>query len=320
MTNLNGIGLIGSLPKVRGRYIPNRRLSDISWLRVGGPAEVLFQPCDFSDLSEFLEKVSSDIQISVLGVCSNVIIRDGGIPGVVVRLGKGFSSIRITNDVIDVGAAVLDSRLAIEASRVGLDLSFLRTIPGTIGGAIKMNAGCYGQYISDLVVSAKIVLRNGRKIKVDSKDLNFGYRRCKLPDQSIIVGVTLKAPKVEPEIIKSKMEEFLAKRKKTQPVGEKTCGSTFRNPSGFSSNGRAGEDHSKKAWKLIDDAGLKGFAIGGAKVSELHSNFLVNTGAASSEDFELLGKLIQKRVAETSNLKLEWEIERLGIKAYHKKS
>ena len=141
-----------------------------------------------------------------------------------------------------------------------------------------------------------------------------------MPDQSIIVGVTLKAPKVEPEIIKSKMEEFLAKRKKTQPVGEKTCGSTFRNPSGFSSNGRAGEDHSKKAWKLIDDAGLKGFSIGGAKVSELHSNFLVNTGAASSEDFELLGKLIQKRVAETSNLKLEWEIERLGIKAYHKNS
>jgi UDP-N-acetylmuramate dehydrogenase len=302
-----------TLPTVRGALTPNRPMADISWLRTGGAAEWLFQPADLADLEHFLVNTDPRTNILPVGVCSNIIIRDGGIRGIVIRLGRGFSGIEVLEgNRIRAGAAALDAHVARKAREAGIDLAFLRTIPGTIGGAVKMNAGCYGVYAADICESIDIVTRSGRFETLPGKEAGFAYRSSNLPEGAIVVGATLKGPPGDPAKIAEKMELALEKRAATQPVKDRSCGSTFRNPAGFSSTGKADDVHDLKAWKLIEDAGMKGAILGGAQMSPMHANFLINTGTATSADLENLGELVRKKVYETSGITLEWEILREG--------
>ena len=243
---------------------------------------------------------------------SNLIIRDGGIRGAVIRLGSGFKNISFENNKIVVGASALDAHVASKAADNGLDLTFLRTIPGSIGGAIKMNAGCYGSYVEDFFVSAKVINRSGELFELSSKDMKFSYRQCNLPQDCIILEATFEANYGNPEALHLKMKNQLVKRDETQPTKERTAGSTFRNPSGFSSTGEIDDLDDFKAWKLIDDAGMRGATCGGAKISEKHSNFLINTGTATANDLESLGEQVRKSVFQKSKVKLEWEVIRIG--------
>ncbi len=306
------MSLLDRLPEVRGRLTPARPMADLSWLRTGGPAEVLFQPADLADLQGFLCATPPDIPVFPVGVCSNLIIRDGGIDGVVIRLGRGFNGVEIEGNTVTCGAAALDAHVAKRAADAGIDLAFLRTIPGAIGGAVKMNAGCYGSYTADVFVSARGVSRDGTLIELGHEDMGFAYRSSTIPKGMVLTEVTLRGPKASPETIHTKMEEALAKREATQPVKDRSCGSTFRNPAGFSSTGQADDVHDLKAWKLIDDAGMRGATVGDAQMSPKHSNFLVNRGDATATDLETLGELVRKRVFETSGITLEWEIMRVG--------
>ncbi|MHA3914504.1 UDP-N-acetylmuramate dehydrogenase [Halovulum sp. GXIMD14793] len=300
------------LPQVRGTLTPNRPLAALSWLRVGGPAEVLFQPADLDDLQVFLRDLPADIPIFPIGVCSNLIIRDGGIPGVVIRLGRGFNGIEIEGIRVRAGAAALDAHVARKAAQAGIDLAFFRTIPGAIGGALKMNAGCYGIYTADVVIEATAVTRQGELITLGPEDMQFAYRSTNLAEGVVLVEAVFEGAAGDPDAIEQKMADALEKREATQPVKDRSCGSTFRNPAGFSSTGREDDVHDLKAWKLIDDAGLRGFRHGGAQMSEKHSNFLINTGDATATDLEELGEIVRKRVLETSGIPLEWEIMRVG--------
>lgn len=301
------------LPDVRGTLTPDRSMADLSWLRVGGPAEYLFQPADLADLQSFLSELPADVPVFPVGVGSNLIIRDGGLRGVVIRLGRGFNGIEILDgNRVRAGAAALDAHVARKAAQAGIDLAFLRTIPGAIGGAVKMNAGCYGTYTADVFVEAQAVTRDGRLITLKPADMHFAYRSTGLPDGLIITSVILQGPPDAPDAIEAKMADALAKREATQPVRERSCGSTFRNPAGFSSTGRADDVHDLKAWKLIDDAGMRGATLGGAQMSEKHSNFLINTGGATAADLEKLGELVRKRVFQHSGIELVWEIMRVG--------
>lgn len=305
--------LLENLPDVAGTYTFERPLADLSWLKVGGPAEVLFQPADVGDLRNFLKGLDVDIAVMPIGVCSNLIIRDGGIDGVVVRLGRGFNTIEIIDEThARVGAAALDSHVARKAAAAGIDLAFLRTIPGAIGGAVKMNAGCYGTYTADAFVKAEAVTRAGEVITLSKADMGFAYRSCDLPEGLIITSVVLKGTPDDPDIINVKMADALEKRAATQPVKDRSCGSTFRNPAGFSSTGQADDVHDLKAWKVIDDAGMRGASIGRAQMSPMHSNFLINNGGASAADLENLGELVRKKVFNNSGITLEWEIMRVG--------
>ena len=296
----------------RGSVIKNKDLSQITWLRVGGPADLFFMPVDVQDLIDFLKKLPDDIDIFPIGVGSNLIIRDGGIRGVVIRLGSGFKNISFKNNRIIAGASALDSHVASRAADKGLDLTFLRTIPGSIGGAIRMNAGCYGSYVADFFTSAKLINRSGKIFELSSKDIKFSYRQCDLPQDCIILEATFDANIGDPEALHLKMQNQLAKRDETQPTKERTAGSTFRNPSGFSSTGETDDLHDLQAWKLIDDAGMRGATFGGAKISEKHSNFLINTGNATADDLECLGEKVRKSVFQKSKIKLEWEVIRIG--------
>ncbi|GAA5067250.1 UDP-N-acetylmuramate dehydrogenase [Roseibacterium beibuensis] len=300
------------MPDVRGRLTRNRDLSSLTWLRVGGPADWFFQPADEADLSDFLAALDPEMPVFPMGVGSNLIVRDGGIEGVVIRLGRGFNGVEIEGDLVHAGAAALDAQVAKRAAEGGRDLTFLRTIPGSIGGALRMNAGCYGSYVADHFVSARAVLRDGTIVSLGSDDVSFAYRNTDLPDGAVITQVSLRAEAGDPEALLGRMDEQLAKRDATQPTKDRTAGSTFRNPAGFSSTGRADDSHELKAWKVIDDAGMRGATLGGAQMSELHSNFLINAGGASAADLEGLGELVRKRVFETSGLTLEWEIKRVG--------
>ncbi len=300
-------------PDVRGTLTPDRPMADLSWLRVGGPAEYLFQPADLADLQSFLSGLPSEVPVFPIGVCSNLIIRDGGLRGVVIRLGRGFNGIDILDgNRVRAGAAALDAHVARKAAQAGIDLAFLRTIPGAIGGAVKMNAGCYGTYTADVFVEAEAVTRDGRLVTLKPEDMHFAYRSTDLPDGLVITSVILQGPSGAPEAIEAKMADALAKREATQPVKERSCGSTFRNPAGFSSTGRDDDVHDLKAWKLIDDAGMRGAPLGGAQMSEKHSNFLINTGGATAADLENLGELVRKRVFQHSGIELVWEIMRVG--------
>lgn len=302
-----------NLPEVRGTLTPNRPLADLSWLRVGGPAEVLFQPADVQDLQEFLAALDPAIPVFPIGVCSNLIIRDGGIKGIVIRLGRGFNAIEILDDChVRAGTAALDAHVARKAAAAGIDLAFLRTIPGAIGGAARMNAGCYGSYMADVFVSAEGVLRDGTSVTLTPKEMSFDYRSTDLPDGIILTSVLMKGPKAVPDQIEAKMQDALDKREKTQPTKDRSCGSTFRNPAGYSSTGRADDVHDLKAWKVIDDAGMRGARIGGAQMSEMHSNFLINTGEATARDLENLGEEVIKKVFQNSGIQLKWEIMRVG--------
>ena len=301
------------IPKVRGTIVTNRLMSDLSWLKVGGKVDYLFQPADLVDLSDFLKNISKKIPIFMIGVCSNLIVRDGGIRGVVIKLGRGFNGIELLeNNRISVGAAALDAHVAKKAAIEGIDLTFLRTIPGTIGGAVKMNAGCYGKYISDVFESANVITREGKQLILTKKDMHFDYRSSVIPKGSIITNVILKSNQAPSEDLMNKMQSALSKRSESQPVNELSCGSTFRNPSGFSSTGQIDDVHDLKAWKVIDNAGMRGATIGGAKMSDKHSNFMINIGDATAADLENLGEEVIKKVYADSGIKLEWEIMRVG--------
>ncbi|OUS38702.1 UDP-N-acetylenolpyruvoylglucosamine reductase [Rhodobacterales bacterium 56_14_T64] len=297
---------------IRGRLTPNRVLSELTWLRVGGAADYLFQPADIDDLALFLSQLDPGVSVFPMGVGSNLIVRDGGLRAVVIRLGRGFNGIEIEGTIVTAGAAALDAHVARKAADAGLDLTFLRTIPGSIGGAVRMNAGCYGSYVADVFVSATIVTRAGDIREISAEELGFQYRQTELPEGAVLVSAKMRAGAAEPDMLHARMQAQLETRDKTQPTKDRSAGSTFRNPAGFSSTGRADDVHDLKAWKVIDDAGMRGAMRGGAQMSEKHSNFLINTGGATAADLEGLGEEVRKKVYASSGITLEWEIMRIG--------
>ncbi|MBO9411291.1 MULTISPECIES: UDP-N-acetylmuramate dehydrogenase [unclassified Ruegeria] len=301
-----------SLPEPRGKLTQNRALNDLTWLRVGGPADYLFQPADIDDLKAFLHDLPEDFDVFPMGVGSNLIVRDGGLRAVVIRLGRGFNGIEVAGNTVTAGAAALDAHVARKAADSGVDLTFLRTIPGSVGGAVRMNAGCYGSYTADVLRKATIVTRHGEVVDLTPQDLNFRYRQSDLPDGAVLISATFEGPSGDPKALHDRMAAQLQKRDETQPTKDRSAGSTFRNPAGFSSTGRADDVHDLKAWKVIDDAGMRGATKGGAQMSEKHSNFLINTGGATAADLEGLGEEVRKKVYETSGITLEWEIMRVG--------
>jgi UDP-N-acetylmuramate dehydrogenase len=302
---LDGDALLRRMPKARGRLEPNFPLADLTWFRAGGPAEVLFTPADREDLGHFLSELSPDIPVYPVGVGSNLLVRDGGVEGVVVRLGRGFGQLETLEDHhILAGAAVPDVKVARFALDHGIGgLTFLRGIPGTIGGALRMNGGAYGGETKDVLVEAHGVDRGGQKIVLTNKDMHYSYRHCGAAEDVIFTAALLKGAPGDPAEIAAAMEEITSKRESTQPVKTRTGGSTFKNPPGH------------KAWQLIDKAGLRGFRIGPARVSELHCNFLINEGGATAAQIEDLGETIRRRVKENSGVELEWEIKRIGVAA-----
>ena len=303
---------MSDIPSPRGKLTQNRDLSSLTWLRVGGAADYFFQPADEDDLCQFMRDLPSDMAVFPIGVGSNLIVRDGGLRAVVVRLGRGFNQIAIDGRHLWVGAAALDAHVARKSAEAGLDLTFLRTIPGSIGGAVRMNAGCYGSYVKDHFIEARVVTRQGERLTLGADDMGFAYRQSSLPPDWIITEALFAAETGDPDALAARMAAQLAKRDETQPTKELSAGSTFRNPAGFSSTGRADDVHDLKAWKVIEDAGLRGARLGGAQMSEKHSNFMINAGGATAADLEGLGELVRKRVFKNSGIELEWEIMRVG--------
>ncbi|RWR12264.1 UDP-N-acetylmuramate dehydrogenase [Paenirhodobacter populi] len=296
----------------RGVLTPNRSLAELTWLRVGGPADWLFQPADAEDLAAFLAALPRDVAVFPMGVGSNLIVRDGGLHAVVIRLGRGFNGISVEGDRVRAGAAALDAHVARKAAEAGLDLTFLRTIPGSIGGAVRMNAGCYGLYTADRLVEVQVVLRSGETATIPADDLHLAYRSSQIPEGAVVISALFQAPKGDPAELEQKMADQMAKRDASQPTKDRSAGSTFRNPAGFSSTGRPDDVHDLKAWKVIDNAGMRGARRGGAQMSEMHSNFLINTGGATAQDLEMLGEEVRKKVLQTQGISLEWEIMRVG--------
>lgn len=306
------MAMMRNLPPVRGTLTPNRPLADLTWLRVGGPADYLFQPADPDDLAAFLAALPADIPVFPMGVGSNLIVRDGGLRAVVVRLGRGFNSIEIQEGRVVAGAAALDAHVARKAADAGVNLTFLRTIPGAIGGAVRMNAGCYGDYVADFLKEIQIITRDGKAQTLPAEALGFGYRHSDLPEDAVIISATFRAPAGNSQELHAKMAEQIAKRDATQPTKDRSAGSTFRNPAGFSSTGQDDDTHELKAWKVIDNAGLRGATHGGAQMSPKHPNFLINTGGATAADLEELGEEVRNRVFQICGITLEWEIKRVG--------
>ena len=296
---------------VRGTLTAQKPLDTLTWLRVGGPADWLFQPADADDLADFLRALDPAIPVFPMGVGSNLIVRDGGLRGVVIRLGRGFNDISVGGH-ISAGAAALDAHVARRAADAGRDLTFLRTIPGSIGGAVRMNAGCYGVYVADHLVSVDLILRDGSRATLPASALNLRYRQSDLPEGAVVIAAHFDAPAADPDALHARMEDQLARRDATQPTKDRSAGSTFRNPVGYSSTGQAGDSHELKAWKVIEDAGLRGARLGGAQMSPKHPNFLINTGAATAGELEALGEEVRKRVLHHSGISLEWEIMRVG--------
>ena len=304
--------MTGELPSVRGTLTRNRELAPLTWLRVGGPAELFFQPADCDDLAAFLAALEPEMPVFAMGVGSNLIVRDGGMAGVVVRLGRGFNTIEVVENKVICGAAALDSHVARRAAAAGLDLTFLRTIPGTIGGAVAMNAGCYGRYVADVLESVCLLTRAGELRELGADALNLAYRSSDLPEGAVLVEATFAPPAGAPEALEARMREQIKARDASQPTRDRTAGSTFRNPSGASSTGQPDDSHELKAWKLIEAAGLRGATLGGAQMNPKHPNFLTNTGNATAAELEQLGEIVRKKVYETSGLTLTWEIMRIG--------
>ena len=300
------------LPTPRGALTPNRPLADLTWLRVGGPADFLFQPADRDDLAAFLAALPLQTPVFPMGVGSNLIVRDGGIRGVVIRLGRGFNEIEVDGDIVTAGAASLDAHVARRAAEAGLDLTFLRTIPGSIGGAVAMNAGCYGSYVADHLLDVTLITRQGETLTLPAADLHLAYRSSQIPAGAIITQARFRAGRGDPDALAAKMADQIAKRDASQPTRDRSAGSTFRNPVGHSSTGRSDDSHELKAWKVIDTAGMRGATLGGAQMSPMHSNFLINTGGASATDLEELGEIVRKRVLQSQGITLEWEIMRVG--------
>jgi UDP-N-acetylmuramate dehydrogenase len=294
--------VLNRLPQVRGALRAGAALAPITWFRVGGPADVLFLPADADDLSHFLKVTPADIPVTVVGVGSNLLVRDGGIPGVVIRLAKGFADIRVEEGHrVRAGAAALDVAVAKAAAEAGLTgLEFFRGIPGSIGGALRMNAGAYGGETKDVLAEAVALNRKGERIVLSVAEMGYAYRYSSAPGDLIFIEAVFQARPGERGDILARMDEITSSREATQPIRTRTGGSTFKNPDGH------------KAWQLIDAAGCRGLTAGGAQVSEMHCNFLVNQGSATAADLESLGEEVRRRVKETSGVTLEWEIRRMG--------
>jgi UDP-N-acetylmuramate dehydrogenase len=290
------------LPQLRGRLMSNQPLAELTWFRVGGPAQVLFMPEDEADLAYFLGRLPPEIPVTVVGLGSNLIVRDGGVPGVVIRLGRGFGEVKVEEGTrVRAGTAVPDvkvSRAAQEAAISGL--AFFRGIPGAIGGALRMNGGAYGRETKDALVEARGVDRQGRVRVFANADMHYTYRHCGAPDDVIFTQALFQGAPGDPATIAAEMEKITESREATQPIKSRTGGSTFKNPPGH------------KAWQLIDAAGCRGLKRGGAQVSEMHCNFLINLGTATAADIETLGETVRRRVKENSGIELEWEIKRIG--------
>lgn len=297
-----GPGLADMLPPLRGRAAADVVLAPTTWFRVGGAAEALVRPADAADLAQFLAALPHEVNTVAIGAASNLIVRDGGVHGVVIRLARGFNEIKVEADGVVVGAACLDITVAEHAAAAGLaSLEFLSGIPGTIGGAVAMNAGAYGSDVAGALDWAEMVTRDGMSVRLSAPQLGFAYRHAALPPGAVVTRARFRAWPGEPAAISARMAEIRAAREATQPVRARTGGSTFRNP-----------DH-MKAWELIDAAGCRGLTRGAAQVSDMHCNFLLNTGGASAADIEGLGCEVQRRVEAMSGIILHWEIRRIGV-------
>jgi UDP-N-acetylmuramate dehydrogenase len=291
-------------PDLRGRLLPNQSLAELTWFRVGGPAQVLFMPEDEADLAYFLGVLPSEIPVTVVGLGSNLIVRDSGVAGVVVRLGRGFNDVTVDGVTVTAGAAVPDVKVARAAQEAGVaGLSFMRGIPGAVGGALRMNGGAYQGETKDVLVEARAVDRRGRIHTLGNAEMHYTYRHCGAPDDFIFTRATFQGTPGDRAAIAAEMDKITESREATQPIKSRTGGSTFKNPSGG------------KAWQLIDAAGCRGLIVGGAQVSELHCNFLINLGTATAADIETLGETVRTRVKESSGVELEWEIKRIGVEA-----
>lgn len=291
-------------PDLRGSLKPNAPSAPLTWFRTGGPVQALFTPQDEDDLAHLLENLPDEIPVTVVGLGSNLLVRDGGLPGVLVRLAKGFADIAVDAATHEVraGAGAPDVKVARAAAEAGIDgLAFLRGVPGAIGGALRMNAGAYGGEVKDVLVEARGLDRRGRRVAFDNAQMGFTYRGCAVADDVIFTRAVFRGAPGDPETILARMNEITDSRAATQPVNTRTGGSTFKNPPGA------------KAWELIDRAGCRGLRIGEAQVSELHCNFLINHGGASASEIEALGEEVRRRVRETSGVELEWEIRRIGL-------
>jgi UDP-N-acetylmuramate dehydrogenase len=295
------VALIDRMPPVRGRLTADAPIGPMTWFRVGGPAEVLFRPADETDLADFLLALPADIPVTVIGVASNLLVRDGGIPGVTIRLGRGFVDITTEGDTVRAGAGALDLNVAMTAAESGIGgLEFLSGVPGTIGGGLRMNAGAYGGEIKDVLVEAGAVDRQGKIHRVSAAELGLSYRHSDAPEDWIFTGAVLRGQRGESAEIDARMAEIKAAREASQPIRARTGGSTFANPPGDS------------AWRLVDAAGCRGLVRGGAMVSEKHTNFLINTGNATAADLEGLGEEVRRRVHAQFGIVLTWEIRRIG--------
>jgi len=295
--------LKAAMPQLRGRLLANQPLAELTWFRVGGPAQVLFTPADEDDLAYFLKTLPAELALHVVGVGSNLIVRDGGMPGVVIRLSpRGFGETSAEGEIVSAGAAALDKRVAEAAAEANISgLEFLFGIPGTIGGALRMNAGANSAETRDVLIEASGLSRAGKRVKFSNADMKFVYRDCGVDPSIIFTAARFRGKVATPEAIRARMNEVQAHRETAQPIREKTGGSTFQNPPGHS------------AWKLIDAAGCRGLRVGGAEVSHMHCNFLINTGQATGHDIETLGETVRRRVKEFSGIELHWEIKRIGI-------
>ena len=291
------------MPDLRGRLLANEMLGPLTWFRVGGPAQILFTPADADDLAYFLSKLPKEISVYAVGVGSNLIVRDGGMPGVVIRLSpRGFGEVKADGDTVQAGTAALDKRVAEVAAQANIGgMEFLFGIPGSIGGALRMNAGANGGETKDVLVEAYGVTRKGESIELRNADMKFVYRSHGVDESIIFTSALFRGAVIDQDSIRKRMAEVQQHRETAQPIREKTGGSTFKNPPGHS------------AWKLVDAAGCRGLRVGGAQVSEMHCNFLINTGDATAHDIEALGETVRKRVKENSGIELNWEIKRIGI-------
>jgi len=293
-----------SLPELRGRLTAEAPLKEYTWFRVGGPAEVLYVPADEADLAYFMKHLPADIPVTMIGLGSNLLVRDGGIEGVVIRLGRGFGEIKVEGSRLRAGTAVPDVKVARAAADAGISgLSFYRGIPGCVGGALRMNGGAHGKETCEVLVEARAVDRQGNIHVLPVADFHYGYRHCGAPEGFIFTEALFRGEPGNPAKILAEMDEIAAYREEVQPIKSRTGGSTFKNPPG------------RKSWQLIDAAGCRGLSVGDAKVSEMHCNFLINEGNATAADIETLGETVRARVKETSGVELEWEIKRLGIPA-----
>lgn len=303
MRKLDGEALLKRLPAVRGRLEANAPLAELTWFRAGGAAEVLFSPADEADLAGFLANTPQEIPVYVIGVGSNLLVRDGGVPGVVIRLGRAFAEVsEEPGHRVRAGTAALDVRVARFAHEKSIDaLTFLRGIPGTIGGALRMNAGAYGGETKDILIEARAVDRSGNLHVLSNADMKYSYRHCGAPEDLVFTQALFQGRPGNQADIAAAMDKITESREATQPIKSRTGGSTFKNPPG------------NKSWQLIDKAGMRGFSVGPAKVSDLHCNFLINEGGATAAQIEELGETVRARVKETSGIELDWEIKRIGL-------